>query len=367
MDYGIRKDILNLDKTSYAKEIELSKDIEYIDCSNGINPFGVSKEVIKCLKDIPVEIVNTYSKSSLDLRKSIKNYWSEISKIDEDQIVLGDGSIGIIYKINKLFIDNHSKVLGYCPQFSDYIDDIETYGATYQCNFMSMDNNYKFMVEEYLEKMNEDYKMFYIDNPNNPTGQVIDIASIRRIVEKARNLNRPIIIDEAYGDFIDMDNSAISLINEFDNLMVIRTFSKGLGLAGVRAGYLITSNTIAQNYLKISNPFEMNNIARYLAMAALKDKNFIEECKDLLSNNKRKFIESLSKLLVLETDLSVPILTIMHRDKNIDLQALLFKYNVLSIPGEGFIGLGKNFVRIVIVKDVDRLIDIFKRIEKEEF
>lgn len=365
MYYGIRKEILDLSKTSYAKEVDLSKDIEYIDCSNGINPLGLSKSVLKKLENIPVDIVNLYSKSSLDLRKSIIDYWKDISQINKEEIALGDGSIGIIYKINKLFMDKNSKVLGYCPQFSDYIDDIKTYHAIYECTYMDEKNNYKFILDEYLEKMNKTYKLFYIDNPNNPTGQLIDIGDIKKIAQKAKELNRPLIIDEAYGDFIAKKNSAISLINDFDNIMIIRSFSKGFGLAGLRAGYLVSSKTIIENYLKTSNPFEMNNVGRYLAQAALEDKNFMEECRQVLSENKKRFIESLNKLLVLETHLSVPILTIMHRDKEVDLQALVFKYNILSIAGKGFIGLGKNFVRIVIIKDIDTLIDVFKRIERD--
>lgn len=365
MEYGIKENILNLEKTSYAKEVELSKEIKYIDCSNGINPLGVSQEVKRCLEKIPVEMVNTYSKSSLDLRKAISEYWSDVIDIDTDKIVLGDGSIEIIYKLNKLFIGEDSKVLGYAPQFSDYVDDVVSYGATYEFDFMSEESNYKFNLTAYISKMNENHTMFYIDNPNNPTGQFIDIRSIREIVKKAKELNKPIIIDEAYGDFVAKDDSAITLINEFDNLMVLRTFSKGLGLAGIRAGYLITSKTIAENYLKITNPFEMNNIARYLSIAALKDRNFMKDCSDKLSIYKTKFVDSLEKLIVLETHHSVPIIAMMHPDKDVDLEALLLKYNVLSIAGASFKGLGKNFVRLLIVEDIDGLIEVFKKIEME--
>lgn len=366
MEFGLRDNILKLEKSSYAKEQHLPMDLSgFIDCSNGINPLGVSKEVEKCLASIPLEIINTYPKSSFDLKEAIVGYWSEISQINNNQVILGDGSIELIYKINKIFIDNESKVLGYSPQFSDYIDDVETYGGTYECYLLSIDNNFKFITEQYISKMNLDYKLFYIDNPNNPTGQVIDILSIEEIVKKAKSLNLPVIIDEAYGDFIDKKNSAISLINKFDNLIVIRTFSKGLGLAGVRAGYVITSKQIANHYSKVSNPYEMNSIARYLALAAMKDKEFMAYCNNLLRVYKQKFIDSLKKLKVLETNLSVPIMTIMHPDKNVDLESLLLKHNVLSISGQGFIGLGKNSVRIMITRDIDSLISAFNKVENE--
>lgn len=366
MGYGIKENILRLENTSYAKEVFLAKEEDqYIDCSNGINPLGVSEKVKEEFKSISSKMVNGYSKSSLDVRRAIVDYWSDLCKLDKDQIALGDGSIEIIYKINKLFIDSRSKVLGYAPQFSDYVDDIRSYGSTYECNYMNIDNNYKFMADEYLDRMNSSYKIFYLDNPNNPTGQLIDISHIRAIVEKARNLNRPIIIDEAYGDFIANENSAVGLVDEFDNLMVIRTFSKGLGLAGLRAGYLIASPMIIENYLKIANPFEMNNVARHLTIAAMKDRDFMRLSRSKLKAYKRKFIDSLEKLIVLETEASIPIMTLMHPDKEVDLEALLLEHDILSIAGEGFMGLGKNFVRIVLIEDIDLLIDAFKKLEME--
>lgn len=366
MGYGIKENILNLQKSSYAKEVFLDKEeSQYIDCSNGINPLGVSEEVKKEFKNISSKMVNTYSKSSRDVRLAIVDYWSDVCKIDENQIALGDGSIEILYKINRLFIDSQSKILGYAPQFSDYIDSVRSYGSTYECTYMDIDNNYKFLAEKYIDMMSEDYKLFYLDNPNNPTGQLIDIADIRKVVKKAKSLNKPIIIDEAYGDFIDNKNSAICLVNEFDNLMVLRTFSKGLGLAGLRAGYLVSSQMILENYLKLTNPFEMNNIARHLTIFAMKDRDFMRDSRSKLRVYKRKFINSLTKLVVLETEMAVPIITLMHPDKDVDLEALLFKYDILSISGKGFMGLGKNFVRIVLIEDIDRLIDVFKKVEIE--
>lgn len=364
MKFGIKDSILNLETNSYAKEHNLPENLSsYIDCSNGINPFGVSKEVEKSFNCIPLELINKYPKQSSELKKSIKEYWSNINHIDENQILLGAGSIELIYKINKLFIDSNSKVLGYSPQFSDFIDDIKSNGGTYESYLMNIENNYKFDSDKYLDMMNKDYKLFYIDNPNNPTGQVIDINYIDAIVKKAKHLGLPVIIDEAYGDFISKSNSAITLLNTYDNLIVMRTFSKGLGLAGIRAGYLITSNAIAEQYCKISNPFEVTGIARFLATAAMRDREFVLNCKKEIIDIKKRFIDSLNNLVVLETNLSVPIMTLMHPNKNVDLEDLLLKHHIISVSGRGFYGLGKNFVRIMINPEIDVLISTFGLID----
>lgn len=292
-------------------------------------------------------------------------YWNEVDNIDLNRIILGDGSIPLIYKANKLFIDDMSKVLGYSPQFSDYIDDVKVSGGIYDYYSMETSESFKFKLEKYLNKMSKDYKIFYIDNPNNPTGQVIDITSIKEIVKKGKNLNRPVIVDEAYGDFIDKKNSAISLMNKYDNLIVIRTFSKGLGLAGIRAGYLVTSKLFADPFSKVGNPFELNSIARYLAIAAMKDEEFMNFSKAHIKSYKQRFMDSLKKLKILETDVSVPIMTLIHLNHNVDLEALLFKHQIISIPGQSFIGLDKNSVRVIISKDIDALITAFNKAESE--
>ena len=362
MVYGLKANILNLDKRGYAKEQNLPEDLsKYIDCSNGINPFGFSKEVEKSLANIPSQIITTYPKSSLDLKETIVEYWNEVCDIDLDQIILSDGSIHLIYKTNKLFIDDMSKVLGYTPQFSDYIDDVKVSGGIYEYYLMEINENFKFKLEQYLNKMSKDYKLFYIDNPNNPTGQVINITSIEEIVKKAKSLNRPVIVDEAYGDFIDKKDSAISLINKYDNLIVMRTFSKGLGLAG----YLVTSKQLAVQFSKVGNPFELNSIARYLAIAAMKDEDFMDFSKTHVKKYKQQFMGSLKKLKILETDVSVPIMTLIHPNPNVNLENLLFKHHILSIPGQSFIGLDKNSARVIITKDINTLITAFNKVENE--
>lgn len=366
MNYGVRKCILDIEKSSYAKEDYLPVDLSsYIDCSSGINPFGCSDEVKERLNKLSWEDVNCYPESSMDIKQCIAQYWEEVVDLNKSQIFLGDGSIGIIYRINKLFLEKGSKVLGYSPQFTDYIDDVKSYGGKYECYLLNGKNNFRFNLELFLNKMDRSHNLFYLDNPNNPTGQIIDMQSIEQILKKAKSLNRPVIIDEAYGDFMTLSQSAISLINNYDNLFVIRTFSKGLGLAGLRAGYLITSRNFGKYYTLISNPYEMNAVARYLAIYAMKDFNFIKKSNEGIRRGKKKLIDSLKVFYPLNTDLSVPIMTIKHPDSQVDLEKYLLGHGILSVSGEGFIGLDKSYVRVRMPNDIERLIGKFKDIEKQ--
>ncbi|WZL74101.1 histidinol-phosphate transaminase [Clostridiaceae bacterium 35-E11] len=364
MNFAIKPSILSLYKNSYANESALSvNSYTCIDCSSGINPFGFSEEVKKSLTNLSPELVHAYPESNEALKEAIINYWHNVIHLQYNHILLENGSIDIIYKINKLFLDYKSKVLGYSPQFTDFIDDIQSYDGIYDYQLMTMENNYKFMPKLFLEKINKQYKLIYLDNPNNPTGQIIPVSAIEEIVKKAHDLDICVIIDEAYGDFMDQSNSAMSLLNNYDNLFVLRTFSKGLGLAGIRAGYLVTSKALADYYAKISNPYSMNGIARYLATAALKDTTFLNDCRQKIRLAKKQLMHKLHKLIVLETDFDVPIMTIKHPDPQIDFEEMLKRYNILTISGKGFIGLDKSFVRLRISSSMDSLMKVFSEIE----
>jgi histidinol-phosphate aminotransferase len=353
-------------KTSYAKENGSIKDTSgFMDCSNGINPFGISGRVLNSLKNFDVTKLNTYPKPALNLKNIIMEYWKGINVIDEDQIVLGDGSIELIYKINKLFVDNQSLVLGYSPQFSDYVDDVQANGGIYESYILEGSNNFRMDPEQFMDRMDRGHSLFYLDNPNNPTGQVIDVEDLEKIVTKAAEYDRPVIIDEAYGDFIPKELSAVSLVNKFNNLIVIRSLSKGIGLAGIRAGYIVTSKEIAEQYRKISNPYEMNSIARHLAEAAIQDTDFMTDCCEKIILIKGKFIKALSKLQVLETSESVPIMTLKHPDNGTDLEKLLLDQEIKSVSCKEFVGLGQNYVRLMINPDIDRLIAGVQRVEDQ--
>ncbi len=113
------------------------------------------------------------------------------------------------------------------------------HGATYDYVLLKKEDNFKFNEKEFIEKINPEYKVIYIDNPNNPTGQIIPLSSIENIVKEAAKYDIAVMVDEAYGEYMPKENSAVKLLNNYDNVIALKTFSKGFGLAGLRAGYAV--------------------------------------------------------------------------------------------------------------------------------
>lgn len=142
---------------------------------------------------------------------------------------------------------------------------------------------------------------WWAKSSNNPTGQSLEKKDAIKLLKYAKKYGIGVVIDEAYADYISKEESCINLVNEYDNLIVIRTFSKGLGLAGLRLGYIISNQAICNELNKITSPYNGSQISRKLAIQALKDNNFLENCIKKIMVNKERLIKSLPQNIKIAT------------------------------------------------------------------
>ena len=235
-----------LARKSYVSLEPLNKRGELLDCSLGSNLFGVSHRVLDAAKEYDWSGVWRYPDPTYqDLKEKISRFWVEYADLDKRQIQIANGAVVVLERVNKIFVGSGAKVLGYSPQFTEYTTDVEACGGRYEAVLLDPGERFKFHVERLLAKISEDYSLVYIDNPNNPTGQVISLSQVEEITRQASKKGVVVIIDEAYGDYMGKENSAVNLIDKYTNLIVVRSFSKGFGLAGLRIGYGIFSCELA--------------------------------------------------------------------------------------------------------------------------
>lgn len=362
----INKGFEIIETENYAKHANsvLLNENELIDCSLGVNPFGLSKNISKRLFEFDEETISLYPKSNENLKEIVARYWQDIGSLDSTQIHFTHGGMGGIELVNKFLLNESSTVLGYCPQFTDYIFDVEKCGAKFDYVPLIIENNYKFDDEEFLAAIKPEVDVIFIDNPNNPTGQVIDIAIIEKIVKKANQLNVAVIIDEVYGDYMSKENSAIALINQYDNLIIIRSFSKAYGMAGLRVGYVVLPKLLGRHFEKVLIAFPINSIGQHFVKHVLDDQNFIEGCVHSINEYKQRVMETTHKLLILESDPNLPIMTLLHPDEDIDLYDLFLQEGILTNSCSSYVNLGKNSVRLRIPQKIDPVLRAIEKIEK---
>lgn len=312
--------------------------------------------------------------------KGVGNGW-----LTKDNLLLGNGSFDILCNLNLLCLTNSKKVLGHAPQFTAYIDHVNISGSVYDAYYLEKKHNFLFEADQYIKKMIPGYDLFIVENPNNPTGQVIPLADIERIAEKAYSLRTVLIIDEAYGEYMPFENSAINLIPNYPNIIVTRTFSKGIGMAGMRLGYAAAAapvlnknradrncdNVLAQ-LDKVLRPFNANGIACALGYAMIDAMlhgdidpndpnnripydpfaaNIIKQAKReitaIINESNNRFNRSLK---IAETDSSTPIMMLYYEDggEDFDLQEHFMMVGLLTVSCSTYLGLGKHAVRIML-------------------
>ena len=187
-----------------------------IDCSLGTNPFLDDNMIQKYVK-YASSLSNQYAVNGYDnLKNVLINFYSNIlsKNIGKNNISFGSGTMGIIRNLCEFLIDQNTKVLGIAPQFTRFISEVELKKGIYEYYKLDKKYNYRFVVDDFLKMIDKQYSLIYIDNPNNPTGQVIDIQDIEKIAKKANEYGIIVIIDEAYGDYMQMKNSSISLVRK---------------------------------------------------------------------------------------------------------------------------------------------------------
>jgi histidinol-phosphate aminotransferase len=364
--------MIKVNKGFYTDEVEnyakaashlLDERKDLVDCSLGVNPYGISPKVLEHLREFNIDHINLYPESNVTLKNILLDYWKENIILNESQVHFAHGAMGAVELINKILLNEKSKVLGYCPQFTDYIFDVEKCSATFDYVPLRDENNYAFDLEMFKRSITEDVDVVYLDNPNNPTGQILPISAVEEIVAKAGENNCAVIVDEAYGDYMDDSNSAAVLVNTYDNLFVVRSFSKAFGMAGLRVGYVIMSKPLSRYFEKVQIAFPINSLGQFFTHYILDDRAFIIDCVSKIKESNRKIKEHVKMLRILETSDEVPITTLMHPDENVNLFELFLAEGILTNSCSSYVNLGKNSVRLRVPKDIEPVLKAIDVIE----
>jgi len=338
----LRKSLFEVERESYVKEDILKEGI--LDCSLGTNPYGFPREILSEINFEDFDLSKYPDPYHDSLREALVEYWR--GAFTKEDVFIGAGSMGCLEKINKFTINEGSRVLGYAPQFSEYITEVRIMGGIYDYVSLRKEKEFEFEFEPFIEKICSKYTLIYIDNPNNPTGQIISLDILEEITQKAAKEDVIVVVDEAYGDFMSPKNSAINL--DYPNLVVVRSFSKGFGLANLRVGYaIIKGEELKELYSKVNLPFQINTLSEIMAIKTLEHSKFIEESKRLISKEKKEILDVLRKdFCIAKTSLEVPIFLAGREGMNV--YRYMLEKGILTVSGESFPGLNDFYVRIRI-------------------
>lgn len=239
------------------------------------NPVGPSPKIIDSIEKIVKETHRYPDGNATRLKAKISRKFN----ILENQVTVGNGSNDIIEFVARSFLGPDDSAVYSEHAFAVYPLVVRAVGA------MGIEvpaKNFSHDLEAMLDSIEENTKLIFIANPNNPTGSFIEQSELLNFLEKVPE-EIIVLLDQAYFDYSSFETSDLEfdVLERFPNLVISRSFSKAYGLAGFRVGYSVSSIEIADYLNRVRQPFNANSLALYAAEIALDDDQFIKKCLEL--------------------------------------------------------------------------------------
>lgn len=270
-----------------AAEFGLKKE-DIIKLGSNENPWGPSPKAIEAIKN-ELDSINRYPESQL---KELVHLAADYSDVKDSQVIIGgDGADEIIDVLAKTFIEPGDEFIVPLPSYMYYEYLLQQYGANPVYAKWDLDKNV-LNIDSIFECISSKTKMIFLCSPNNPTGTLIEKADLVKIASE--NPDILIVIDEAYFEYSEVTNKG--LIDEYDNIFIIRTMSKVLGLAGMRIGYGLACEEIIEYMHRIKPVFSLTRLSYVAAVNTFKDKDYIEKSIKDGIESRDYLIDELSKI-----------------------------------------------------------------------
>jgi len=323
------------------------------------NPLGVSKKAVEALKK-NLESIHQYPESNLeDLKAKIASY----AGVKASNIIIGgDGADEILDVLGKALIEPGDEFIVPIPSYMYYEFTLKIHGGVPVYAKWNVEEN-KLEVESVIEAISDKTKIIFLCTPNNPTGGLIGQEDIIKVLESTDAL---VVVDEAYFEFSEVDN--VNLLDEYDNLLILRTFSKVFGLAGMRIGYAISNPKFIELLHRVKPVFSLTKLSYIAASATLDDEEYIQKSIHIGIQSREFLYEEMSRfsnLHVYPSKANYLLIDIRKTGMNSgEFTEELLKRGIIVRDCKSFKGLDDYWIRVSVgtLKEDERFINILETI-----
>ncbi|HID42528.1 MAG TPA: histidinol-phosphate transaminase [Archaeoglobaceae archaeon] len=324
------------------------RESDVIQLGSNENPYPPSKKVRNVYFDSLIKINRYPHPYYPELKESISSYLN----VDKELIAVGNGAGDILRYICDVILEPMDSVIIPVPSFTLYAIFAMMRDAS--INFL------KFPGYEIKSEEIPDSKLIFLCSPNNPTGNTIPQKEVKEIL---KNTSGYVVMDEAYAEFAD--KTCLKLIEKFDNLIVVRSFSKFFALAGLRIGYAVGNSEVIEAIEKVRLPFCITSVAERVAIAALDSIDYYMEIRDEITEEREKLTKNLGKLKFLEVCPSESNFILVKVRGEMNITQKFEERGIILRNVTGLIGLDGPHFRITVgtVEENERLLEVFKEIE----
>ncbi len=325
-----------------------SFDKDVLDFSINTNPLGIRQEI----RAAAISAIGDMDKYPDMRQEKLKAAIGKMEGVDPDHIICGNGASEMIFALVTAL--KPEKTLLLSPSFTEYeiaVDSVRTEKVFY---LLKEENSFD-LKEDILERINGDIDMFFICNPNNPTGRMIEKELLKRILEKCCENDVCLVIDESFTGFSPRydECSMVEEAERYDNLIILKSFTKMYSLPGLRLGYgIIKDPEIVEKLEKSRAPWSVSNIAESAGIAACALKKHPDNTRAFIKREKNKICLQMSYLeekgiRFIESEADFILFTAPDvKGKN--LYDLLLERNMLIRRCGDFRGLDGRWYRISV-------------------
>jgi histidinol-phosphate aminotransferase len=247
-----------------------------------------SPKVVEAIKSMAA-MVNYYPEdpsTNVKLKAALADYVG--IKGGPDWITMGNGSMEIIDMLPRTFINPGDEVLLPSPDYSPYARRPVIFGA--KIVDVMPDKNFEYTAEDFIKKITPKTKMIIISRPNAPIGNLID----KGVVEKLCGTDTIVVVDEAYVEF--SEQNICDLTARYQNFIISRTFSKAMGLAGIRLGFVVAHPEVIDYINRVRTNTNVGLLTQVAALAALEDADYIRKNVQLVIKSRDWFQDEVGKI-----------------------------------------------------------------------
>lgn len=273
----VKKQLEGLSPYKPGKPIEEVKEEfglkNVIKLASNENPFGCSPSVKGAIEGVLDKLAIYPDGYAAIIRRDVANH----IEVKETELIFGNGSDEVIQILCRALLEEGTNTVCAVPSFPQYKHNAVIEGAEVR-EVLLQDGIHD--LEAMLEQIDENTKIVWVCNPNNPSGTYVNETEFKRFLAKVPK-DVLVVSDEAYYEYVVADDypHTLPLLDEYENLMVLRTFSKAYGLASLRIGYGVANERLIAKIDPAREPFNTTMLAQVAATAALSDQDFIENCK----------------------------------------------------------------------------------------
>ena len=354
---------------------------DVIDFSANINPLGPSQHGLSALES-QLRYISHYPDATND---DILNAIADIYGMNKNQIVVGNGAAELLYAICRL--PGYTGAFVPAPGFSEYKAALEASRIPVRDIYYRPredEHGKPYFEVPYLaletfaaELKGQDGRIIvFLGNPNNPDGTLLDKNHIRTIASMLKDANSLLVIDESFIDFVgndtlqDNEYSMRSLVNEFDNIIVVHSFTKFYAVPGLRIGAAFSNSLIIEQLNSFIPTWSVNTLAQSYTEAALNDVEYVKRTKQVLHEEQLFMYNSLDTINGITVYPPSANFMLFHiEQEGITAESIneaLKKDNMIVRNCDSYMGLNNQWVRVAIkdhdtnVKLVEKLTDILK-------